>query len=102
MIITRKQIKSSASPEDAKPWYEIAVTDGYLTINTDGDGGHAADLTEETIAVDTSQDSVVAVEQDGGLITFPQRTDDAPTLRAHLGWYDAETDTLTLLEFVES
>lgn len=100
MDVTTKKIVSASSPDDDRPWYDLSVNNGDLIIDTDGDGGHAPDLTGDSIAIDTSQNSVVAIEQGGGLITFALG-DLAPPLRAHLAWYDASADTVQILEFVE-
>jgi len=100
MIVENKQIKSNNVPDDSRPWYDLSVSNGRLTVDTDGDGGNGVDLTGESIEIDTTQDSIVAVDDGAGLIAYGQG-DDAPTLRAHLAWYDASADTVTILDFVE-
>lgn len=100
MNVEYQQITSRASPDDKRPWYDLSVSDGSVVIETDGDGGMDSDQSGESVTVDTSTDSVVAVSSDGELINYA--TGEIQDLRAHLAWYDAETDTLTLLEFVES
>jgi len=101
MNVETKQIKSNADPTDNHPWYDVSVAEGVLSVDLDGDGGHKPDLTDESIQIGGSTDSVVAVEQDGGLVNYPTGSDSVPPLRAHLAWYDSETDTITVLEFVE-
>ena len=100
MNVEYREIRSSSSPDDDRPFYDLSVTDGGVVVDKDGDGGTGVDLSGESIAVDTSGDSVVAVSSDGDLITYP--VGEKRILRAHLGWYHAGSDTLTLLEFVEA
>ena len=100
MNIDRKKIRSVESADSTSPWYGLSVSDGAVVVETDGDGGTDVDLTNESVAVETSSDSAVAVTSDGELINYPPG--EQHDLRAHLGWYTADDDTLTLLEFVEA
>ena len=102
MNVEIKQIASSASSDDNSPWYDLSVSNGQVTVDEDGDGGHDGDLTGESVQIETSADSVIAVEKGGGLISYKAATEDPPSLRAHLAWYDSDADILTILEFVET
>jgi hypothetical protein len=101
VTIKTQLIRGKSDPNDDRPWYDLSVDNNQLIVDVDGDGGHKPDLSGKSIQIDTSEDSVVAVEQGDGLVTYPIGTDDVPPLRAHLAWYSADDDTLTLLEFVE-
>ena len=100
MNVEYRQIRSNASPDDNGPFYDISLSDGSVIVETDGDGGSDADLSDESITINTETDSVVAVSSDGELISYP--VGESHELRAHLAWYDADSDTVTLLEFVDS
>ena len=100
MIVDYRTIRSSASVDDSRPYYDLSVDGDDLVVEIDGDGGTEVDLSGESIRVNTSQDSVVAVSSEGELISYPNGEDH--DLRAHLAWFDSESDTLTVLEFVES
>lgn len=98
------------------PWYGVDVEDGEVVITEDGDGGRKSalqtartkipdhvDLPDES-AVSQPGDVTYAITEDGRLIAYDPNADDVdvPPLRAHLGWFDAETDELTLVEFVDA
>ncbi|APX98284.1 hypothetical protein BB347_15000 [Natronorubrum daqingense] len=109
MNVEYREIASSSDPSDSHPWYDLAVDEeaGTLRIVEEADGGLDAAIPsgEETIGegsdVDTDSDLIVALTQEGDLITYNTDATEVPPLRAHLAWYDATTDTLEVLEFVE-
>jgi hypothetical protein len=98
MDVEYKQIQSSSPPDNNRPWYELSASNGTVVIETDG--GTDVELGGRSVDVETSADSVVAVSADGELVTC--LSGERRDLRAHLGWYDADTETLTLLESVEN
>ena len=116
MNVEHQQFRSVESPDNPKPWYVVDVDGDDVAIIEDKDGGREGGLSKHRTSVpdhvDLPDESEVsgsgkvtyAITEDGEFISYdPQGEDaDVPPLRAHLGWYDADSDTLTLLEFVES
>jgi len=104
MEVTKRPIKSTAAPDDTRPWYDLSVDDGVLTVDKDGDGGSPTDLTGDAVDIDTSQNSIVAVDTNGELVSAPASSNGPmpDVYRAHLAWYDADADVVTVLEFAES
>ena len=113
MNIKYKTIRSIESETNPKPWYVVEVDSDDVEIVEDKDGGREAGLQNartnipdhvdlpDASEVSESGKVTYAVTEDGEFIGYDPENADPPSLRAHLGWYDAETDTLTLLEFVE-
>ena len=116
MNVEYQQFRSVESPDNPRPWYVVDVNGDYVKIVEDKDGGREGGLSNDRTSipdhVDLPDESAVsgsgevtyAVTEDGEFISYDPEDEDAdiPPLRAHLGWYDADSDTLTLLEFVES
>lgn len=113
MNVEYQQIRSIEDPEDSHPWYSVEVDGEDVKVVEDKDGGREAglqnartaipdhvDLSDQS-AVSVSGQVVYAVTEDGEFIGYDPVNADPPPLRAHLGWYDPETDTISLLEFVE-
>jgi hypothetical protein len=115
MNIEYRQIRSVESADAPNPWYAVDVNDsnGDVEILEDKDGGRSAPLQNASTNIpdhvdlpDQAQVSgsgrvVYAVTENGEFVSYDPLNADPPPLRAHLGFYDPETDTLTLLEFVE-
>jgi hypothetical protein len=113
MNVEYTQISSVESSDHPKPWYVVEVDGGEVAVTEDKDGGRQAGLqnarTNTPDHVDLPDESAVsgsgkvtyAVTVDGEFISYDPENADPPNLRAHLGWYDSDTDTLTLLDFVE-
>ena len=103
MNIKYKTIRSIESETNPKPWYVVDVEDDEIVIKEDKDGGRDSDLKKSSTLipeVSGSGDVTYVVTEGGEFISWdPRTTEDVPQVRAHLGWYDSETDTLTLLEF---
>jgi len=107
-----KQIKSVKDGSNAKPWYEIDLSNAPPEITQDNDGGTGHDtafVSVESVGDvdpdDPSRNAVYAVTDGGRYICYPQSyrlSQDAISLRAHLAWYDSDADEFTVLEFVES
>ena len=61
---------------------------------------------EETIGsggdLSPDGDRIWALTEEGELISYSSAATEVSPLRAHLAWYHESTDTLEVLEFVES
>lgn len=109
MNVERREIASSSDPADDHPWYELAVDEeaGTLRIVDEADGGLGASLSRSEEAIGTGTDlspegdRIWALTEEGELISYGPSATEVPPLRAHLAWYDAATDTLEVLQFVE-
>lgn len=95
------------------PWYEVEVRDGEVVITDDKDGsvdvdtaGASAkvpdhvDLPDQAAASDAEVIGYVVTESGDFLaIDNHQKVDE--DLRAHLGWYYRESDTLVIAQFID-
>lgn len=109
MNVVEREIASSSDPTDDHPWYELTVDEeaGTVRIQEEADGGLDTSITNGARAfnsndeVDPDGDRIWALTMDGELIVYAPTASGIPPLRAHLAWYDSETDTLEVLKFVE-
>lgn len=117
MNVETKQLRSVESPDDPHPWYVVEVdeADGEVRVTEDKDGGRESGLSTaaaatpdsvdypEAASTSASGDVTYAVTEAGDLVSYDPNDPDAdvPPLRAHLAWYTADDDTITVLEFVE-
>jgi hypothetical protein len=112
-----KKIKSVKDGSNPKPWYSVEVSSGIPEIAEDKDGGTGLDMgggTQPSVPsfVDLpdpaqaamQKDAIYAVTGSGEFIAYEPGTnlsEHGVSLRAHLAWYDSETDEFTVLEFIE-
>lgn len=116
MEITRREIKSVAAEEDARPWLDLDIaTSGQLEIgaaNIDGarlpaeNSSHdiaklVAD-TQKSPAINDGRSTRIAI-----MMTLAHEVvaiwegDLEGTYLAHLGFYEPATDSLEMIEFVD-
>ena len=110
------QIESVEDPENPKPWYVVELNGNELEIVDDKDGGRESALSKNRTKipdhVDLPDESQVsksgkisyAITEEGEFISYdPEDEDvDVAPLRAHVGFYDPDKHTLTLMRYVET
>lgn len=110
-----KQVRSIQDESHPAPWYEVEMNNDEPEIIRDSDGGTETSVTGTANVPDfadlptpaqsaVSKDVVFAVTEGGEFIAYEKGTELAEhniSLRAHLAWYDSETDEFTVLDFVE-
>lgn len=112
-----KQIKSVKDPSTSQPWYDVQISSGLPEVVSDNDGGTSFDMSGVSASTPSfsslpspaasamAADAIYAVTESGDFIAYEPGTDLSEhgiSLRAHLAWYDSDTDEFTVLEFVES
>lgn len=109
MNVREREIASSSDPTDEHPWYELAVDEeaGTVRIVNEADGGLTVPIANGEESLECARGSTPATDRiwalttDGEFISYEPPASDVPPLRAHLAWYDAASDTLEVLKFVE-
>lgn len=115
-MVKNRQIKSIKDSNEPQPWYDVQISDGLPEVVSDNDGGTGFDMSgvaastpafsslPNPAASAMANDAIYAVTESGEFIAYEPGTnlsENGVSLRAHLAWYDSETDEFTVLEFVE-
>lgn len=115
-MVTKKQISSVKDASDPRPWYDVRISSGLPEITSDNDGGTTFDMSGISASTPSWSaapsppaepmitDVIYAVTESGEFAAFTPATDvseHAVNLRAHLAWYNSETNEFTVLDFVE-